>query len=110
MAANDAIANVLREGGFTNVEVPDAFLPNGLWEVRDWSEDNLAHKDLAVVQVNEWGTLHLDPVDIENLRRFVQNGGGLIIAGSALHWSWWLSDSASDFPANLIPGRLGHSL
>ena len=102
LAANDAVANILLSGAFTQVAVADAFLPNGLWEVRDWSAENLAGKDLAVVQVNEWGTLHLDPVDIANLRTFVENGGGLIIAGSALHWSWWLSDSASDFPANLL--------
>ena len=102
LAANDAVANMLLSGGFTQVTVADAFLPNGLWEVRDWSSENLAGRDLAVVQVNEWGTLHLDPVDIANLRAFVENGGGLLVAGSALHWSWWLSDSASDFPANLL--------
>ena len=70
LAANDAVANILLSGAFTQVAVADAFLPNGLWEVRDWSAENLAGKDLAVVQVNEWGTLHLDPADIANLRTF----------------------------------------
>ena len=44
--------------------------------------------------MNEWGTLHLADADVAHLRDFVEAGGGLLVAGSALHWSWWLDWTA----------------
>ena len=48
-----------------------------------------------MVQVNEWGTSHIDEEDVATIRSFVEAGGGLLIAGSALHWKWWLSWTAA---------------
>jgi hypothetical protein len=99
---NEEIAGVLRRNGLEDVLVTPILLSQGLLETRDWRAESLAGFDVAVVQVNEWGTLRLGPTEIDALRAFVSNGGGLVIAGSALHWSWWLSESASTFIGNLI--------
>lgn len=76
--------------------------PNGLREYRDWTAAAISDSDVLLVQVNEWGTLHLDPAHVADIRAFVSGGGGLILAGSALHWSWWLSDIAEEYPGNLL--------
>ena len=102
LADNQAIADVLTEGGFTDVSVASLATVAGLWETRDWTSEALEGVDIAVVQVNEWGTLHVESAHIEALRAFVMAGGGLIISGSALHWSWWLSDTADRFTGDLI--------
>ncbi|MEO1270428.1 MAG: M60 family metallopeptidase [Myxococcota bacterium] len=65
-------------------------------------------KDVAVVQVNEWGTLHLGNEHVDALRQFVMEGGGLVIAGSALHWSWWLADGGP-FPGDAVLSGTGLS-
>ena len=48
--------------------------------------------DVAVVQINEWGTPRMSSraAYVAELRAFVERGGGLVVAGSALHWSWWI--------------------
>lgn len=99
---SQAIAHVLNTQGYDDVTVTPTLLQRGLWQTRDWTEAALENVDVAVVQVNEWGTLRVGPAEIEPLRDFVRGGGGLVIAGSALHWSWWLSDSAERFIGNLI--------
>lgn len=102
MVDSEAVAQVLRSNGLDGVRVTPILLQRGLWQTRDWTAEALADVDVAVVQVNEWGTLRVGPNEIESLRNFVSNGGGLVIAGSALHWSWWLSDSADSFIGDLI--------
>ena len=106
---SQAIAHVLTAQGYNDVTVTPILLQQGLWQTRDWTAQALANVDVAVVQVNEWGTLKIGPTEIEPIRNFVQNGGGLIIAGSALHWSWWLSDSADRFVGDLILADTGIS-
>ena len=102
LADNEAIAELLRAGGLPNIDVASLGVVGGLWETRNWSEAALEGYDLIIVQVNEWGTLHVDPLHVPAIRAFVQAGGGILISGSALHWSWWLSDSADAFQGDLI--------
>ncbi len=101
LADSNTLANKFARTGVA-VTAADVLPANGLREFRVWSADAIQDYDVLLVQVNEWGTLHLNPEDIPALRSFVQSGGGLVIAGSALHWSWWLSDSADEFPANTL--------
>ena len=98
---SEAVATALAEVGVTQTAVAPIVRRQGLHEIRDWSAEALAGRQLAVVQVNEWGTLHLGDEHIEALRRFVMEGGGLLIAGSALHWSWWLADGGP-FPGDAV--------
>ena len=95
-------AQMLAARGFQDVRVTPIIYRQGLWEIRDWRREALEEVDIAIVQVNEWGTLHVDPTHIDALRSFVHRGGGLLIAGSALHWSWWLFDTADRFIGDLI--------
>ena len=99
---SDAMTSLLREGGYTNASTTSILPPRGLWSIRAWGAEALEGVDVVVAQVNEWGTLHIDPEHVATLRNFVEEGGGLVIGGSALHWSWWLSDTAADFHGNLI--------
>jgi len=85
-----------------NASTVNKLATNGLREFRTWDTESISAADVLVIQVNEWGTLHLDPKHVGAIRNHVTDGGGLIIAGSALHWSWWLSDSSTEFPANTI--------
>ena len=100
--ANERLATLFSNMGYEEISVAPVFEIDGLWQLQDWTADALMEVDVAVVQVNEWGTLHVGPDQIEALRSYVEGGGGLIIAGSALHYSWWLSDSAGGFIADRI--------
>jgi hypothetical protein len=101
---NNRITDVLRAGGLSNVETTTIYpFINRTSGTRNWSSDTLSEADIAIVQVNEWGTNRVRTEDIDGLRSFVQSGGGLIIAGSATHWDWWLRDLLeSPFIGNLI--------
>ena len=97
---NDVLTALLSDQGYGSVGRLYNF-PQGLWTIRDW-DSALEGVDVVVAQVNEWGTLHIAPEHIATLRAFVEAGGGLVLAGSALHWSWWLSDTAAEFHGNLL--------
>ena len=104
---NQRIADVLTNAGFSNVSVADDLPPSSSVNpyggtAKNWSEEVLSNKDVAIIQINEWGGNSLDPDHIGGIRRFVSNGGGLLIAGSKEHWSWWLSETASEFPGDLV--------
>ena len=107
LVANERVADVLQQQGIDNVTVTPVVEVDGLWSIQDWSADALSGMDVAVVQVNEWGTLYVSPDDVEALRDFVSNGGGIVIAGSALHYDWWLSYSADDFIGDKILAGTG---
>lgn len=109
LVANEALKGVFGEQGFADVEVVTLRERAGLREIYDWSAQALQGADLAVVQVNEWGTLMLDAQDVPALRAFVQAGGGLIVATSALHWSWWLADQSAKNPADMLLEGMGLS-
>lgn len=109
LVANEALKGVLSEQGFAQVEVVTLRERAGLREIYDWSAQALQGVDVAVVQVNEWGTLMLDAADVPALRAFVEAGGGLIVATSALHWSWWLADQSAKNPADMLLEGMGLS-
>lgn len=100
--ANDRLSGLLSDTDISDVTVAPVVLVDGLWSLQDWSEQALSDVDVAIIQVNEWGTLFTGPDDIEDIRAFVEDGGGLIIAGSALHYNWWLSDTAGQFIGDRI--------
>jgi hypothetical protein len=100
--ANASLSALLTAAEITDVTVAPVMQVDGLWSLQDWTAEALANVDVAVVQVNEWGTLHVGPDEVQALRDFVQGGGGLVIAGSALHYSWWLNYSADGFIGDLI--------
>lgn|GEM_PF-4241712 len=93
---NEAGRDVLLARGISDVDV---VATNG--DSCECSVD-LSGYAAIVVQVNEWGTSRIALADIAHLRAFVQGGGGLVIAGSALHWSWWLTSYASEFPGDTL--------
>lgn len=62
---------------------------------------------MVAVQLNEWGTQRMALADVEHLRAFVRAGGGLLVAGSALHWSWWLGSVAATFPGDTLLAGTG---
>ena len=99
---NQRLADTLNQFGHSGVAVAPTNFTQGLWQTRDWSWQALSNVDVAIVQINEWGTLRVHPGHIDALRLFLAEGGGLLIAGSALHWSWWLHESASRFIGDLI--------
>ena len=68
----------------------------------DWSADALDDADVAVVLTNDWGTAHLVEASVAPLRAFVERGGGLVVAGSAAHWSWWIAQHHGPFTGNLL--------
>jgi hypothetical protein len=71
-------------------------------EERDWSASALEAVDVAVVLTNDWGTARLVADSVAPLRAFVEGGGGLVIAGSARHWSWWIEQHHGPFTGNLV--------
>ncbi len=91
LSANGLVGDLLVEAGVQTVRVAEVRFVQGLEAIRNWSAEALADVDVAIIQVNEWGTSHVTEADVEHIRRFVEDGGGLLIAGSALHWSWWLN-------------------
>ncbi len=122
-SADRLLANAVRWAGWQagaerlriladNQRIADALATQGLQVVkvvgrrrgyeRVWSADALDNADVAVVQTNEWGTPHLVEDFIAPLRAFVERGGGLIIAGSALHWSVWIKRSRGPFTASAL--------
>ncbi|MDE0099834.1 MAG: M60 family metallopeptidase [Truepera sp.] len=42
------------------------------------------------------------PEFVAPLRAFVERGGGLVVAGSALHWSWWIERGHGAFTGNTL--------
>ncbi len=107
LAANEVVAAVLAEGTDSQVAVTPIVEQVGLRSIQDWSASALAGYDVAVVQVNEWGTLHVADEDLPALEAFVADGGGLLIAGAAMHWSWWLADQGPAYPGDLLLGDYG---
>ena len=95
---NQRIADVLEGAGFEEIEV----VGSGSSNVRNWSADALADMDVAVVQANEWGTVHLVEQSVAPLREFAENGGGLVVAASALHWNWWIEQHHGELTANVL--------
>lgn len=102
LVANEKLNDILEAAGISEVDMTPIIHVEGLWSFQDWSAQTLSGYDVIVVQVNEWGTLYVNPDEIDAIRDFVQSGGGLVIAGSALHYSWWLSYSADGFVGDLI--------
>ena len=100
--ANDAIGAILTEGTEHEAVIAPIVEQAGLRAIRDWSAPSLADQDVLVVQINEWGTLMLGDADLPAIRTFVEQGGGLLVAGSALHWAWWLSDQGPAFPGDAL--------
>ncbi len=82
---NRAVADALEAQGIDGVNVVGR---RGY--ARDWTASALADADVAVVLANRWGAAHLIEQAVEPLRAFAERGGGLVVAASALHWSWWL--------------------
>ena len=95
---NQRIADVLEGAGFEEVGV----VGSGSSNVRNWSTDALADVDVAVVQTNEWGTAYLVEQSVAPLRAFAEGGGGLVVAASALHWSWWIEQRHGPLTANVL--------
>lgn len=102
LADNQAVADVLTQGTDLTAAVSPIVEVQGLREIRDWSAEALDGHDLAVVQINEWGTLHVADEDLAALEAFVADGGGLLIAGAAAHWSWWLWDQSPEYPGDAL--------
>ena len=50
-----------KQNGITDVTVVPIVQTSGLWSLQDWSAEALSEVDVAVVQVNEWGTLYVSP-------------------------------------------------
>ena len=98
LADNQRIADALRTQGSHGVKVVGR---RGRYE-RDWSASALAEADVAVVQTNEWGTPHLLEDFVGPLRAFIERGGGVVIAGSAQHWSGWIEGHHGPFTANAL--------
>ena len=94
---NERIADALERQGLEGVAVVGR-----RGSGRNWSKGALDDVDVAVVQTNEWGTAHLTEAFVAPLRAFVEGGGGLVVAGSALHWSWWIEAYHGALPANAL--------
>ena len=102
---NRIVAEMLRDGGWNEVRIASILERTDPWETRDWSAEALSEIDVAVVQVNEWDVGHVRPSEIAALRSFVKGGGGLVIAASAMHWTWYLEEVHDDFSGNpLVAG------
>ena len=97
LADNQRIVDVLEAQGLNEVEVVGR--GQGFGE-RDWSGSALSSVDVAVVQVNDWGTARQTAESVAPLRAFVEREGGLIVAASALHWSWWIEKQHGPLTAN----------
>jgi len=104
LADNAVVAATLSDH---EVDVAEITEIDGLREIKDWRAETIAGYDVLVVQINEWGTLKVADEDLPGLRDFVADGGGLLIAGAALHWSWWLWDQGPAFPGDALLGDYG---
>ncbi len=107
LASSEPVAAVLRDGSDLSVEV--AAITDQEWylEERDWSAEAISSYDLLVIQVNEWGTSHINPEHIPAIRQFVAAGGGVLIAGAAEHWRWWIRSWLGAFPGDEILADTG---
>lgn len=101
---NQHIAEALAADGVDAVEVVGR--GPGHWDA-DWSATALRDVDVAVVLVNRRGAARLVPSGVAPLRRFVERGGGLVIAGSAIHWRWWIEHHYGPFTGNALLGIAG---
>ena len=97
IADNQRVADALGRQGVPGVE-----LVGNRDGYRDWSADALAEADVAVVLTNDWGTARLVADSVAPLRAFVERGGGLVVAGSAFHWSLWIEHRHGPFTGNLL--------
>ena len=97
LADNQRIADALGRQGLNGVKV----VGRRGYE-RDWSASALSDADVAVVQTNEWATPHLVEDFVAPLRAFLERGGGVVIAGSAVHWSWWIEQRRGRFTADAL--------
>lgn len=95
---NRRVADALESQGIDGVEVVGGRGAN----VRDWSASVLADADVAVVLANAWGTAHLVEASVGPLRAFAERGGGLVVAASALHWSWWIEQHHGPLTADAL--------
>jgi hypothetical protein len=95
---NRRVADALEAQGIDGVDVVDGRGPY----VRDWSANALADADVAVVLANDWGTARLVETSVEPLRAFAKRGGGLVVAASALHWSWWIEQHHGPLTADAL--------
>ena len=98
LADNQRIADALRTQGLNGVNV----VGRRGGQEREWSASALSEADVAVVQTNEWGAAHLVEDFIAPLRAFIKRGGGVVIAGSAQHWSWWIEAYHGPFTAHAL--------
>ena len=99
LADNQRVAGALKAQGLEGVDVVGRGQGS---RDRDWSANALGDADVAVVQVNEWSAARLTGESVAPLRAFVESGGGLVIAGSALHWSWWIEGDHGAFAGNTL--------
>ena len=104
VADDQGIADALAAEGLGGVEVvgrgPDGF-------VRDWSASALRDADVAVVVINHrWGA-RLVEESIAPMRAFVDRGGGLVVAASALHWKRYIERELGPFTGNLLLNGAG---
>jgi len=102
---NPLIADALEAQGLERAEVAG----RRDQDVRDWSAGALDDMDVVVVLTNHWGTPTLVPEFVPHLRRFVERGGGLVVAGSALHWDWWIRERFGRFTGNALVEGAGIS-
>jgi hypothetical protein len=105
LADNDAVAATV--GAEHEVRTAAVVEEVGLRQIRDWSADAVEGVDVLIVQINEWGTLHVADEDLPTIEAFVRDGGGLLIAGAAEHWSWWLFDQGPEYPGDALLGAHG---
>ncbi len=103
LADNSRIAEALASDGLDSVGVVGR--GPGWWDA-DWRASALRDVDVAVVLVNRRCHLRLVPSHVAPLRRFVESGGGLVIAGSALYWRWCFEDYGP-FAGNVLLGSAG---
>ena len=102
---NRRVADALRAQGIDEVEVVGGRGPY----VREWSPSALADADVAVVLANDWGTARLGETSVGPLRAFTERGGGLVVAASALHWSWWIEQHHGPLTADALLHNTGIS-
>ena len=93
------IANSLQNQGINDVQVVENRRAHS---ARDWSTDTLSDVDVAVVQINEWSMVRVVEAAATALRKFVQEGGGLVIAGSVRHWRLSTTSDENEFVGNAI--------
>ena len=95
---NPRIADALQAQGLEGAEVVGR---RGQYQ-RDWSASALDDVDVVVVLTNYWHKLTLAPEFVPPLHAFVERGGGLVIAGSALHWEWWIRKHFGRFTGDAL--------